>query len=162
MHAASHPLRFGLSYMECGDWSPLLKALTSQRTPKKEKAAESLAVKLLPPSDFVRLHTSPGSLNRRHVRLGLRLFDRRVLFLNQRLEDSLVAFCSMFRPTIIDEKLTAQSQSTHDFVVTLDVRLLQIIEQAPSLRDHLQQSATGMIVFLVNLEMLGEFVDALA
>jgi hypothetical protein len=29
---------------------------------------------------------------RRHVRLGLRLFDRRVLFLNQRLEDSLVYF----------------------------------------------------------------------
>ena len=78
------------------------KALTSQRTPKKEKAAESLAVKLLPPSDFVRPHASPGSLNRRHVRLGLRLFDRRVLFLNQRLEDSLVAFVSIFRPTMME------------------------------------------------------------
>jgi hypothetical protein len=99
---------------------------------------------------------------RRHVRLGLRLFDRRVLFLNQRLEDSLVAFCSIFRPTIIDGKLTAQSQSTHDFVVTLDVRLLQVIEQAPALRDHLQQSPARMIVFLVDLEMLGEFVDSLA
>jgi hypothetical protein len=29
---------------------------------------------------------------------------------------------------MIDEKLTSQSQPTHDFVVTLDVRLLQIIE----------------------------------
>jgi len=48
--------------MECGDLSPLLTALTNQRTPKKEKAAESLAVKLLPPSDFVRPHASPGSL----------------------------------------------------------------------------------------------------
>ena len=63
---------------------------------------------------------------------------------------------------MIDEKLTAQSQTTHDFVVTLDVRLLQIIEQAPSLRDHLQQSPARMIVLLVDLEMLGEFVDALA
>jgi hypothetical protein len=26
--------------MECGDLSPLLKALTNQRTPKKQKAAE--------------------------------------------------------------------------------------------------------------------------
>ena len=119
-------------------------------------------MKLLSPSDFVRPHASPGSLNRRHVRLGLRLFDRRVLFLNQRFEDSLVAFCSIFRPTIIDGKLTAQSQSTHDFVVALDVRLLQIIEQTPPLRDHLQQSPARMIVFLVNLEMLGEFVDSLA
>ena len=85
-----------------------------------------------------------------------------MLFLNQRLEDSLVALCSIFRPTIIDGKLTAQSQSTHDFVVTLDVRLLQVIEQAPALRDHLQQSAARMIVLLMDLEMLGEFVDSLA
>jgi len=27
-------------FLGWGDWSPLLKALTSQRTPKKEKAAE--------------------------------------------------------------------------------------------------------------------------
>ena len=59
------------------------------------------------------------------------------------------------------EKLTAQTQTGHDFVVALNVRLLQIIEHASSLRDHLQQAATRMIVFLVYLEMLGKFVDAL-
>jgi len=46
-------------------------------------------------------------------------------------------FVLYFRPTLIDEKLTAQAQPAHDLVVALYVRLLQIIEQAPSLRDHL-------------------------
>ena len=47
-------------------------------------------------------------------------------------------------------------------MVTLYVRLLQIIKQTPTLRDHLQQASAGMVVFLVRLEMLGEFVDSLA
>jgi hypothetical protein len=36
-HATSHPLRFGMGYMECGDLSPLSKALTSQRIPEKKE-----------------------------------------------------------------------------------------------------------------------------
>jgi len=36
-HAASHPLRF----LECGDSSPLSKALTSQRTPHKREGGRA-------------------------------------------------------------------------------------------------------------------------
>jgi hypothetical protein len=55
----------------------------------------------------------------------------------------------------------AQSQSSHDFVVLLDVRLLQVVEQLSAMLDHFQQSAPRMIVLLVSLEMFGEFADAL-
>lgn len=55
----------------------------------------------------------------------------------------------------------AQSQSSNDFVILLDVRLLQVIEQTSTVLDHFQQSASRMIVFLVCLEVLGEFGNAL-
>jgi hypothetical protein len=78
--------------MECGNLSPLLEALTSQRTPKKDEAAEPSreALAAFGFCKAARAAWLPGY--RRHVRLGLRLFDRRVLFLNQRFEDSLVFF----------------------------------------------------------------------
>jgi hypothetical protein len=104
---------------------------------KTEKATEP-SREALAAFGFCKAHASPGSRYRRHVRLGLRLFDRRGLFLNQRLEDSLVCFlfyCSSQR--LIDSYLTAQSKSSHHFVVALYVRLLQIIEQLSSLLDHL-------------------------
>ena len=47
-------------------------------------------------------------------------------------------------------------------MVTFDVRTLQVIEQTPSLRDHLEQAAPRVVIFLVCLEMLGQFRDALA
>ena len=55
----------------------------------------------------------------------------------------------------------AQSQSSHDVVVLLYVRLFQVIEQTSPVLDHHQQAAPRMIIFLVGLEMLSEFVDAL-
>lgn len=68
-------------------------------------------------------------------------------------------FFSCFMPTI--DSLTPQSQPAHYFVVLLDVYLLQVIEQTSSVRDHFQQAAPRVIVFLVRLEMLGEFVNPL-
>ena len=59
------------------------------------------------------------------------------------------------------DSLTPQSQPAHYVVVLLDVRLFQVIEQTSSMRDHLEQAASRMIVLLVRLEMLGEFGDAL-
>ena len=55
----------------------------------------------------------------------------------------------------------AQSQSSDDFVILLDVRLLQVIEQTSPVLDHFQQSASRMVVFLVCLEVFGEFANAL-
>jgi len=66
-----------------------------------------------------------------------------------------------YLPNLGSITLPAQSQSSHYFVITPDVRLLQIFEQFSSLLDHLQQAATRMIILLVNLEMLLEFVDSL-
>lgn len=54
-----------------------------------------------------------------------------------------------------------QPESSNDFVILLNVRLLQVIQQTSAILDHLQQSASRMIVLLVCLEMLGEFVNAL-
>lgn len=54
-----------------------------------------------------------------------------------------------------------QAKSSNDFVILLNVRLLQVVEQTPAMLDHLQQSASRMIVLLVGLEVLGEFVNAL-
>jgi len=59
------------------------------------------------------------------------------------------------------EQLTTQTQSSNDFVVLLYVRLFQVIKHTSALRNHLQQSAPRMIIFLVRLEMLGELVNAL-
>ena len=58
--------------------------------------------------------------------------------------------------------LTSKAQAIHYLVVTLDVCALQIVQHTSALRDHLKQASSRMIVLLVNLEMLGEFVDSLA
>jgi len=47
-------------------------------------------------------------------------------------------------------------------MVALDVCTLQIIEQTPALRDHLEQAAPRVIVLFMDLEMFGELVDPLA
>jgi len=47
-------------------------------------------------------------------------------------------------------------------VVAFDIRFLQVIEQTTSLRDHLQQAAPRMVIFLVCFEMFGQVVDTLA
>jgi hypothetical protein len=57
--------------------------------------------------------------------------------------------------------LATEFQAADQFMVLLDVPALEVIEQAATLRDHLEQSAPRVIVFLVRFEMLGELVDAL-
>jgi hypothetical protein len=81
-------------------------------------------------------------------------FEGRGLFYFEEIEASLVFFQS-------DLELMAQSQSSHDFVVLLDVCLLQVVEQLSALLDHFQQSAPRMIVLFVSLEMFGEFANPL-
>jgi hypothetical protein len=58
--------------------------------------------------------------------------------------------------------LTTQSEPFHHLVITLDVRALEVIEQASALRDHLEQSAPRVVVLLVCFEMLCQLTDALA
>ena len=59
-------------------------------------------------------------------------------------------------------RLSTKSETSHYLVVALNVCPLQIIEQTPALRDHLQQAAPRVVVFLVNLEMFSQLVDSLA
>ena len=47
-------------------------------------------------------------------------------------------------------------------MVALYVCTLQIIEQTASLRDHLEQAASRVIVLFVDLEVFGKLVDAFA
>ncbi len=58
--------------------------------------------------------------------------------------------------------LPAQTQAIHYLMIAFNICTLQVIQQTSSLRDHFQQAAPRMIVFLVGLEMLGKLVDSLA
>jgi hypothetical protein len=118
---------------------------------QKKRRRQSLAVKLLPPSDDVRQPASSFFRYRRHVRLGASSSKTRALF----LRESKILFVEYVW-------LSSQTQPSHNFVIPLDVDFLQIIKQTTSLLDHHQQPAPRMIVLLVYLEMLGEFVDSLA
>ena len=57
--------------------------------------------------------------------------------------------------------LFAQTQLLDQAVVTLDVLLLEVREQAAALVDHHQQAAARMVVLVVVLEVLGQVADAL-
>jgi hypothetical protein len=119
------------------------------RTPK-HKGGRALAVKLLPPFGFVWLRAACLPKCRRHVRLGHRPSKGAGFSINKRSKYLFVLVAT-----------NAQTQASNDFVILLNVRLLQVIEQTSAMLDHLQQSASRMIVFLVRLEVLGEFANAL-
>ena len=57
--------------------------------------------------------------------------------------------------------LLADAELGNDGTIALDVLLHQVVEKAATLTDHLVQAATGVVVVGVNLEVLGELVDAL-
>ena len=57
--------------------------------------------------------------------------------------------------------LTANAELSDDLVILANVRAFEIIQEFPSPRDHLQQSATRIVVLFVDLEMFRQLVDAL-
>ena len=66
-------------------------------------------------------------------------------------------------PAFLSRKklLLAQTQLGNDGAVALDILLLEVVEQISSLTNHLQQTAAGVMVLLMNLHMLGQVVDPL-
>ena len=58
-------------------------------------------------------------------------------------------------------RLAAESEATDDLPVALDVIVADVVEQSPTTSDQLQETTTGVVVSLVNLEMFGEVDDAL-
>jgi len=58
--------------------------------------------------------------------------------------------------------LTTQAETIDDLVIALNIYALEVVQKTPALRDHLEQAAPRMVIFLVRLEMLGQLVNALA
>src|SRR5690606_34867884 len=53
-----------------------------------------------------------------------------------------------------------QAELLDQALVTLDVLLLQVVEQAAAAVDHLQQAAAAVVILLVGLEVAGQQFDA--
>ncbi len=58
--------------------------------------------------------------------------------------------------------LLPDAEPSDYFPVACDVFLLEIIQEPPALADHFQQTAAGMVVLLVGLEVLLQVLDPLA
>jgi hypothetical protein len=56
--------------------------------------------------------------------------------------------------------LSAQSQFRDKRPVALHILFVEVPEESPALTDHHQQPSTAVVVLFVDLEMLGEMVDA--
>src|SRR4029450_928261 len=54
----------------------------------------------------------------------------------------------------------AQAEALDERAVAGDVVALEVAQQPPAAADHLEQAATRVVVVLVDLEVLGERVDA--
>ena len=55
----------------------------------------------------------------------------------------------------------AQLELLGDGLVTVDVGVVEVIQQPAALTNHHQQSTTGTVVFLAVLQVLRQMVDAL-
>src|SRR5262249_35248543 len=58
--------------------------------------------------------------------------------------------------------LAAQAQLGDELTITLDVVVAYVVEQSTSATDQLHQATAGVMITLVNLEMLGQVGDTLA
>ena len=58
-------------------------------------------------------------------------------------------------------RLLTDAQSRDDGTVSLDIYLGQVVEQRAALTDHLEEAAAGVMILLVDLEVLGKVVDTL-
>ena len=60
---------------------------------------------------------------------------------------------------MFDSKLLTDTESLDGSSVSLDVVVLEILEKVSSLTDHLEQTASGVVVLLVCLEVFCEVTD---
>ena len=81
-------------------------------------------------------------------------FDRRGLWKSE------IRSLSLY--TVVNVLLSTKAETSHHLVVALNVCTLQIIEQTPALRDHLEQAAPRVIVLFMDLEVVRKLVDSLA
>src|SRR5690606_24244243 len=60
------------------------------------------------------------------------------------------------------EWLLPDTQSANQIRVPVGILPLEVVEQPPALADELEQTAAGMMILRVGLEMFGEIVDPIA
>jgi len=58
--------------------------------------------------------------------------------------------------------LLADTKLADDVAVAIRIALLEVVKQTPPLAHEHEQTAPGAMIFLVSLEMLGQFADAFA
>src|SRR5690348_2688266 len=59
------------------------------------------------------------------------------------------------------DRLVAEGLLSNDPAIPLQIRALQILQEAAAVIDHPQQAATSMVILRMGLEVSGEAVDAL-
>ena len=64
------------------------------------------------------------------------------------------------RPPFLFADLLTQTQLCNDCTIAVDVLLGKIVKQASALTDHHQKTAAGVVVVLVNTQVLGQLVDS--
>ena len=89
-----------------------------------------------------------------------KLFDGCELFFKE-IRSSL-SCVSFRRPSPQAPRLATQAETAHNLVITLYIFAFEVVQKTPALRDHLEQAAPRMVIFLVRLEMLRQLVNALA
>ena len=58
------------------------------------------------------------------------------------------------------EKLLTQTQLRNQRTITLDVNTLEVLKHIAALTDHQQQTAMGMVILRMGLEVVLEVLDA--
>ena len=64
-------------------------------------------------------------------------------------------------PVCPNAELLTDAESLDDGTVSLDICFDQIVEQRAALTDHLEKTAAGVMILLVDLQVLGKIVDPL-
>ena len=59
-------------------------------------------------------------------------------------------------------KLLSQAKLFDDCTITVDVFFLEVVEHIAATTNHLEQTASGVMVVLVCFEVLGQVVDPLS
>src|SRR5688500_5440349 len=62
---------------------------------------------------------------------------------------------------IAGRRLMTKTQIVDQRAISLQIRLLEVVQQTAALADHHQQPATAVVILLVRAEVIGELVDPL-
>ena len=66
------------------------------------------------------------------------------------------------KPPALKPILLTNSELRNGRTVTLDVLLHQVVEKVAAVTNHFEQAAAGMVILLMDFQMLGQVVDSLS